>query len=469
VATVCLSVNASAYHLAGPGVIAMSHAERAHAKYSASSAYRWMTCYGAVRACENAPPLPPTSYQLEGTAAHEFLERCLQNGCFDATFGMAMYGVDDAAVDRLVEQYKFDRDEVIEGIVDGVQTALDKVGEILNAWGDDAVLHIERPFQFPSKIAPDDTWGTSDIVIEIRSMGWLYVIDYKHGAGVAVDVKDNAQALYYGTGAVLGDGGFTDVTQVTLVIIQPRAFHKDGRVREETYDVARLHQFVVEVDEAITKCEDENAPLVPGRKQCQFCDARLSCPAREAMALSVASDNFKTVKDVAAAKLPDPKNLPVGRMSFILTMAPFLENWLQDVRNVAYAHMQAGGFVPGFKLCEAQARRRWHGENPEETAQALMRLAGIEDWEKVYPRKLITITQADKLVKDAFKAKVGRGHKNKAAEEAAVALAALTIKDSSGNLVLAPDTDKRPAVNMAAVTFASVKELPPPQTTKGIP
>jgi hypothetical protein len=90
-----------------------------------------------------------------------------------------------------------------------------------------------------------------------------------------------------------------------------------------------------------------------------------------------------------------------------------------------------------------------------------MRLVGTENLDDVFPRKLINITYAERDVKEAFKA---TGMKAKdAAEQANLALAHLTLKQSSGNLKLVSNDEAGQPVNRTAETFAGVKALPPPK------
>ena len=113
---------------------------------------------------------------------------------------------------------------------------------------------------------------------------------------------------------------------------------------------------------------------------------------------------------------------------------------------------------------ETQARRQWYGTE-DEAAKKLAAMLGETDVEKVFTKKLVPITTAEKLVVEAYKKRVGRGRKKKAAEEARQAFAYLTLKQSSGNLVLVDEDDPRPAVNRAQNTFGQIAgALPKPES-----
>lgn len=394
-------------------------------------------------------------YSKEGTAAHELLDSCLQNECFDASLGIALYGL------RPVYDTPEENAKQAEDAVMGVQVALDEVLDILESY-DDAVLYVERSFKLPS-IDPENTWGTCDICIHVPSLGLLYVFDYKHGAGKIVEIikrdvhgniyYENGQVLYYATGA-LYSGLAADV--VILRVIQPRAIHADGPVRELIVPPQRLVDFLGTVNNTISIAQEPDAPLNPGEEQCQWCPANLSCPAREARALQVVASNFASFKDVGQVALPRVADIPMDRLVHIHKSRDILIDFLDSVQDYLYNFAMGGGHVFDHKLVEAQARRHWYGKD-EEVAQALMELAGTTDWDKVYPRQLIGITAAETLIKNAFKAAAPKGQKKQAAEMATQAMAALTLKESSGNLVLVPSTDKRMPVNRAATSFANVK------------
>jgi hypothetical protein len=67
-----------------------------------------------------------------------------------------------------------------------VQVILDHVYTILDSYPD-AELAVEHRVHIPSQAVPDRMWGTTDVRIYVPSIRWLFVIDYKHGAGIFVD------------------------------------------------------------------------------------------------------------------------------------------------------------------------------------------------------------------------------------------------------------------------------------------
>lgn len=454
----------------------------AHARYSPSQADRFFLCAGSVRECASAPPRPSSSYALEGTRAHDLLEAALNAGGVTAKEAWAL---DDA----------FKNDPLDAEMCAAVQDCIDYVNELIDLYDIDgtAVVYPERTINVPTVNCPGEADGHADVVIWFPFYGVLYVIDYKHGAGVSVDVVENRQVQQYGGGAVFGGQGAysqDDVREVVLAIVQPRAFHPDGPIREWSRTPAQIYDYLLDLDVQISVCEDPRAALVPGEAQCRWCDAAPLCPALEAKSLSVTHHAFKDVKSVTAASLPEPSALPLERLVYIVQAQPLIKQWLDSVNECLLEHARAGAQVPGMKLVQAPPRRTWHGK-PLDLARDMMRLLGkdsyykdcatelvdfVHQWgdvdlvaeklqelieggtalDEVMPRKLLTITDAEKFLKAQYKARVKtRKAKNKAAQDATQALAFFTVKDTSGVTSLAPLDDPRPAYSPAQ-DFAQV-------------
>jgi hypothetical protein len=408
-----------------------------------------MVCFGSVQLAAKAPDVR-SPYAQDGTEAHELLTYALENKFRSADeaykqdvacFGSHTFRTDDR-----------------EARVDSVQYALDEIWTVLDAFPN-AKMGIETLSQFPSLVT-DQCYGYSDIWVYVPEFNFVYVFDFKHGAGVAVDAEGNTQTFIYATGILRGlnsVGVYPDF--VVPTIIQPRAFHPSGRMRRDVISAEYLRNvFVPMVDRAIMECEKPDAPLVPGLKQCRFCPAFTICPAREAQALQVANENFRQISDVTKDKLPDVRSLPVDRIAYILPMLDMLEEWAAEVRTTAKSYAMSGGHIPGQKLVEVYARRIWYGDE-EKNAEFLAALTG-KDVDTLRPRKLLTITKAEALLKDVFSsgAKPGarRTTKKRAAELAEHALAHMVEKSGTGNLTLVPSSDPRAEVNAARLNFGQV-------------
>lgn len=188
-----------------------------HAVLSASSSHRWLACPGSINMCKGIPPTT-SSYADEGTAAHALAEICLGNKVDKAAtyVGRPMY------TDGKGKEYI-----VTSEMAEAVQVYLDTIRQdMLDLGGGE--LFIERKFQLDWLY--EGMFGRNDAMVA-EPFGILRVYDYKHGAGVAVEVENNPQLMYYGLGAVRDEKVAGAYEEIELVVIQPRAIHPDGPVR----------------------------------------------------------------------------------------------------------------------------------------------------------------------------------------------------------------------------------------------
>lgn len=425
--------------------------DREHGRYSPSQADRFFACPGSVKAQDRAPARPPSPYAEEGTKGHDVLHEALKNRIRSAKEAKEDYSY--VCMEDFSDDFYY-----------SVQTTLDYVYDILDKYPD-AEMWLETKVEVPCDKAPGDADGHADVIIWVPSIRTLYVIDFKHGSGVVKEAEENRQGLQYAAGVLYGSELVPPdaVDNVVIVIAQPRAFHPDGSIREWTTTPYRVFEYLIDLENAVVACEADDAPLIPGETQCMFCDCKTICPAREATALRNAiGTQFASIRDVVNQKLPDVEGLDIERVSHILSWKPFLEKWMGDVEKHAKELMISGVDVPGHKLVEAPAKRSWYGD--EKTLAVKLAALARRDITEVMRVKLITITDAERMVVDAFKQGVDKDRKKQAAEDAKAAFALLTDKKSSGSISIASVDDPRPAVNRAAMAFGSVTGLiePPP-------
>lgn len=418
----------------------MEHGARSHAKYSASNAHRFLRCAGQVALTSRVPPRPDSEHSIEGTRAHELLQRSLLGE-----------KVDKEATPEMMAAF-----EVVHDFLDSLYIAR----------GPHLVVQVEQPFRFPQRIvAPDDAAGIADLMVVDHMEQEAWSIDFKYGEGVAVEPERNAQLMFNAVGRLWR----MPIKRVNLVVIQPRIpHHRKGVVRQWWCGPLELAEFQAEVEEAIAAAERAEGTfpellthhLRPG-PWCRWCDAETVCPARERNALALAFGNdVPPARMLEQSSLPEPADLGLDRVAHILRNADMLTTWLRSVENYAKQQAMSGVAIPGHKLVEAQPRRKWQGDE-HQIAQKLMELSGYElDEDAVMPRELLDITKAEARLVEIARNRAPRGGKDKAAREMREALAFLTLRQSSGNLVLAPDADSRPAVNRAASLFAGVV-IPP--------
>lgn len=422
----------------------MDHGARKHAKYSASNAHRFLRCAGQVALSSGVPPRPDSEHSIEGTKAHELLQ-------------LSLLGIDikaDATPEMLAAF------EVVHDFLDSLYIAR----------GPHLVVQVEQPFRFPQRVvAADDAAGIADLMVVDHMAQEAWSIDFKFGEGVAVEPERNAQLMYNAIGRLWR----VPIKRVNLVVIQPRILHhRQGVIRQWWCGPLELAEFQAEVEQAIEMAEAAESAaaldpkllpqtLRPG-PWCRWCPAETVCPARERNALALAfGTDVPQARALEGRALPEPADLGLDRVAHILRNADMLTTWLRAVENYAKQQAMAGVAIPGHKLVEAQPRRQWHGD-AKQIAAKLIELSGYAlDKDDVRPRELIGITAAESKLVEIARERAAKGEKDKAAREMREALAFLTLRQSSGSLVLAPETDSRPAVNRAAALFSGV--VIPPQ------
>ena len=433
--------------------------EREHKNFSPSKAERFFRCPGSYNLISRlGQRTVTTSYALEGQKAHKILEIAINCGVERAKDVLPFCDTDIKETD-----YEF-----LSAIDDALAYIFNLIDEV-RALDPDVMIATEMFVDPPLSVAPGEGGGHLDVALWSIALGRIWVIDYKHGAGVAKAVEGNEQTMQYGAGLMTylykeQDIPLSHWRDVTLVILQPRAYHPDGEFRSYTVPTQTIFTYLTELEYAVTKCLDPTAPLVPGEVQCRFCEAAALCPARETMTVALINPECKTVQDLTIAKLPDLANMDLVRLSHLKFAFPLINSWMSAVNSQVDNLLRAGLNIPGWKLVETSPRRHWHGQEDERISK-LADLMGCltTDLYSIEPK---SVTAVETMMKDAFKSRVSRTHRNKAAHEANQLFAYFTTKESSGNLTVVEQDDVRPAVKLAD-SFAVISAHITPPPTRG--
>lgn len=319
----------------------------AHSPIGASSYYRWKACPGSVRLCKNIVS-KSSIYAEEGTRAHDIAAKMLMG----ETFGK----IDDEML------------AAVEIYVNFVKSLLTK----------DTQLWIEERFDL-SEYYPG-LFGTCDAIVHDPRLQKLYVIDYKHGAGISVSAIENLQLMYYGVGALHAKQ--IPVRTVELIIVQPRCNDNSGGIKRWNTDPMRLTEYIDDLKKDALATADPQAPLNPG-DHCRFCPAQPSCPKLQEKSLTLAKSSFSPIEDY------EPKKL-----SEVLTMLPAIEAWTKSVREFAYTEAEAGRVPPGYKLVPKRAYRKWKEMVNDEVISCQFGLK----YPEVIEVKLLSPAQIEKLL-----------------------------------------------------------------------
>lgn len=233
----------------------------AHALLAPSSAFRWVFCPLSASLEAAYPETEPSPASLEGTAAHWVVE-------------MQLRGTPVALGDIAPNGVTVTRD-MLEG-AELVQA--DIVAALGRNWSD--VLFIEKCVQIP-RIHPTDNWGTPDYFAWAQPSvtedhDTLRVWDYKFGHGI-VEAFENWQLLDYAIG-ILGDA-YLPETVLELIVVQPRAYHRDGPVRRWRIRAGDLGQYFLRLRESAALATGPNPPALVTTEGCANCRGRHACEA----------------------------------------------------------------------------------------------------------------------------------------------------------------------------------------------
>ena len=327
----------------------MQHAERKHARLSASRAERFMTCPGSVRLEALVPEQPAGEAAAIGTAIHELSERILRGEEIDDPDinpeHLAMAQEYAMFVNTLVEK---PRKRLIEvNVDDGLKTLHYALG------------------------------GTADAVLVDGNH--LHVIDLKTGR-VLVEAENNKQLLTYALGVMRQFNAPADIT-CTMHIFQPRAGHSKW-----TVSGVDLIKHGHDLRKAAELALSPNAPTNPSPDACKYCRAKTICPSLRQQVQDSARKDFA----------PDTTVTPE-----MLDLAHLAQDWADAVISKAKQQLTDGETISGWNLRPGRKTRFWKSEalaaaalkdHPE--AFSLKSPAAIADLKIEVSEDLIGVKQA---------------------------------------------------------------------------
>lgn len=380
----------------------IDHGARDHAQWSASATARNWQCQGAMAMATICPEGKESEHAARGTAAHQISEMCLQ------TFSNA--------IDYLgtVEKTKVFDVEIDEEIVNSAQEYIDYVRK----QSKDCELMLETRFSLASLDPPFQAGGTCDAIVLNAAERLVEVIDLKHGVGV-VNAKENPQLRTYALGALLSlsNDEAANYDRIKVTIVQPRAPHREGRIRSEEFHVADLIEWTSELMKAMHRSKDamDEFAKINGNRvlfddwadkylqtgACKFCPAEGMCPKQRSNALKVAPEIAqKWFEDPTAVTLPTLTNLPElmspEERGHTLDGLQMLEDWIKALRSVEHTMAEKGNPATGWQLVDKEKRRAWAA--PEEKIAAdLKSVVKLTD-DQIYKKTVISPAQVEKIL-----------------------------------------------------------------------
>lgn len=384
-----------------------------HAVLGASSAHRWLACTASAR-LEQGFADKPSEHAAEGTLAHAVVE---------ARLSRLLAGKKPLTPAKLKKHdlYKAVMDDHADTYADYIIERLTEARERCP----DAIVLLEERIDY-SEYVPDG-FGTADAVL--IADGEMHVFDFKYGKGVPVTAVDNPQIRLYALGAYLAFRNLYDIKQVTGHIIQPRL---DSTTCETLTTEALLGWASDYVRPRALAAHEGKGDPCPG-EHCRWCRFKNACRAYAMRQLGLGRYQFHEPEH--QEKLP--VELTPGEIAAILTQVDELTRWAKSVKD--YALEQAihhGVEYPGYKVVEGRSNRRIADVDK---AMTLLLDAGHDLADLVEPKGLTALEET-----------LGK--------KALVELLGDLIIKPAGKPTLAPEDDKRPALNNAAAVFQPIED-----------
>lgn len=344
----------------------------AHAFLAPSSAFRWAKCPRSASMEADYPEEEASPASLEGTAAHWVNEQLLR-GTPAILDQQAPNGV---AVTR----------QMIEG-AEMVQS------DIIAALGHEyrGRLFIEQRVNIP-RVHPSANWGTPDYYAWERLADGrllLRVWDYKFGHGL-IEVFENWQLLDY-TAGLLDEAGVPDTDiDVEMVVIQPRAYHRDGPVRRWRTAAYDLRGYFNRLEYAAALATGANPPAHPDPDACEQCRGRHACEALQRAAYRAADAGGQSVAFNLSARALGLELRELTRAQALLSAR------VSGLEEEVAARIKRGEAVPGWAMESTPGRLAW--DKPDAEVLALGQMFGLT---MTKAPELITPTQAKAAAKAA--------------------------------------------------------------------
>lgn len=246
------------------------------------------------------------------------------------------------------------------------------------------------------------SFGTPDFFLFDRVNGILYIWDFKNGRRV-VEVFENWQAMNYVAAIFdsLGVNGYDDQhIQVRIRIVQPRAYHRDGTIREWKITGSNLRGYFNVLASKAAECLSENKTCTSG-PHCRDCSARHACNA----AIQGGMQLYEVAERPTPLNMtPEALGVQLSIVKRAIAQLGFVESAFEEqVKGL----VRGGMNVPGWGAQPTVGNEEWL--KPEDEIEALGECFGIQ----LSKKKLLTPNQARQAGIDAETIKLYSGRTKK--------------------------------------------------------
>ena len=320
-----------------------------------SSAARWIACPASARLSLQVPYEAAGEAAQIGTAIHALSETCWQ--------------LDQDPMDYV--------GKTVEGIVMTRENAEFALAHIRTVAALEAELGTVKVEQYGTAFSNDlvRVAGTADVVAFNEDKSILEIADLKTGRGWVAE--DSAQMKIYALG-VLKKYLSASFETVRLTIVQPTT----GENRTHVMTATELHEWADNVlMPAVNAAVKGTAEPTPSKDACQYCPAKMICPAQ--------------TKALAAVPVTaDITTLTPNQVSDLLDKAELVEDFITALRKQATKTLTEGGVLRGWQMAPKRATRQWTKES--DAVKALLS-CGVPETQ-IYETSIISPAAADKLL-----------------------------------------------------------------------
>ena len=387
-----------------------------------STAARVMHCPGSVALCNKMPVGidEGSSYAREGSMLHAAIAQVIEQN-MDPIDMVGFSFLDQVLTEELLE------DKLIPAVA-AFDAILDELEVMYGS--ESTTVDVEREVTFGPYI--QGAFGSCDIIARVGPRA--IILDWKFGSGVPVSVDENEQLMFYAAAALRTPAlaeATKGATEFELIIIQP----SQGEPSRWLTTPARLKLFEKELKASVKESKLPDAPLLQG-KHCRWCQGQPICPLMNGAMERAVKVNLD--------------NVDVTKLGLAISQTYVLEAFIEKVRNLAHKALEEGVEIPGVKLVQKRAMRKWVTDDERVIVNAIFEaapemptseLAAIDHAMFTTP-VILSVAQMEKSLKN-YRLEIPEG----------------LVKSVSSGTTLALESDPRPSVAANIQLAKALKKL----------
>jgi len=254
------------------------------------------------------------------------------------------------------------------------------------------VLSVEQHVKIPR--VHNENSGTPDADLYDPVANELFIWDYKHGREI-VEVYENWQLLDYASGLLDKYGIDGNADQQCIIhfrIVQPRAFHRDGEIREWKILGFELRNYTMALTNAANANFSDKAECKSG-PHCKYCKARTGCEAAISAGMGI----------VEMLSQPTPLELSAEAMglqySIIQRGIAQLKSLEAGFEAQLTSRMFRGEAIPGWVMRDSFGREKFTLPYQEIVALGEMMGLDLRSETTVTPKQAIKLGMDEELVR----------------------------------------------------------------------